>query len=44
MVCWDFIYDLVFIMNKLDKKTFATVGDIPVKTFVYRFAFEEFTI
>lgn len=44
MVCWDFIYDLVFIMSKLDYKNFATAGDIPVKTFVCPFAFEEFTI
>lgn len=44
MVCWDFSYDLMFIMRKVDEKTFATVADIPVKTFADPFAFEEFTM
>lgn len=42
MVFGDFSYDPVLLMGKADQKMFATVTDIPVKTFVEPFAFEKF--
>jgi len=47
MVCCDFSYknlDPIFIMRKVDLKTFASVTDVPFKTLADRFAFEGFTI